>query len=105
MHRPPIVVKRAEVVADKTNGTGTVVIEFGNVVGRLVSGSRPSGFELSQPHLVFDTVRYWKDSRIAWAGAGEVPASLDDLVHALRQRLLACGVSFLNIGRQNNYLV
>lgn len=54
--RPPLVVKKATVQADKTTGAGLAVIEFGNVVGRLVSAGRPTGFDLGSPNVVFDTV-------------------------------------------------
>jgi sialate O-acetylesterase len=54
---PPIALKKVSVEAEP--GRGVVVAEFDNVIGRLVSGSRPTGFSIvSQAGVIghFDTV-------------------------------------------------
>ncbi len=54
--RPPIAFRRAYVVRDPDNTLGNIVVEFSNVAGRLVSGSRPVGFGLNKIYSIFDTV-------------------------------------------------
>ncbi|MCG3146733.1 MAG: hypothetical protein PCFJNLEI_00167 [Verrucomicrobiae bacterium] len=54
--RPPLAFKRAYVVQDKDSTFGNVVVEFDNVTGKLVSGSRPTGFSLVEREGIFDTV-------------------------------------------------
>ena len=44
--------------------------------------------------LVVDQPGYWKHNRIAWAGAGEVPAGLVEMVEELRAALRAAGFRF-----------
>jgi len=54
--RPPIAFKRVQVIRDKDNSLGNLIVEFANVTGKLVSGGRAMGFELSRPQMIFDTV-------------------------------------------------
>lgn len=55
---PPIAVKKVSVQPVPERGMAEVVVEFANVVGRLQSGSRPTGFAVRSPdgglNQVFD---------------------------------------------------
>jgi len=44
--RAPLALARITVVPDKGRGTGKVILQYRNVVGRLISGSRPAGFSI-----------------------------------------------------------
>lgn len=54
--KPPIAVRHAIVEADKFTTLANIIVEFDNVVGKLVSGSRPTGFSFDQTGPIFDTV-------------------------------------------------
>lgn len=45
-------------------------------------------------NFIVDGVRYWKFNRVVYAGAGEVPLELFDLVGSLKETLSANGFSF-----------
>ena len=48
--KPPIELKRYTIEEDTERGRVNFIVEFDNVVGRLVAGSRPSGFSVVNPN-------------------------------------------------------
>ncbi|MGD0093271.1 MAG: sialate O-acetylesterase, partial [Planctomycetota bacterium] len=46
---PPIELRKISIVRDPQSGTGEVLVEFANVMGRLEAAGRPEGFELLNP--------------------------------------------------------
>ena len=57
--RPPLEIRSLQVVTDKISATENIVIEVGNVMGRLVSTGRPTGFTVvtDRPvQCIFDVV-------------------------------------------------
>ena len=56
--RPQIVLRRVRAVPDPLSwwGGANVIVEFGNVVGKLASGSRPFGFSVGNPSVVNDVM-------------------------------------------------
>jgi RNA 2',3'-cyclic 3'-phosphodiesterase len=44
--------------------------------------------------MILDTVGYWKNNRIAWAGCRDKPRGLDQLIAGLRAALGAAGLRF-----------